>query len=125
MEKKELLNKEEQSKVTGGSDDNSFKEGTAGAYGCSGSSGSTVTATGDIINDSSLGVAIPVSWPNYHSYFGKTVLIRYGETVVLAKINDCGFLNGRDLDLQPGVIKSFGFSSCYEWGVRSISYCIQ
>ena len=28
----------------------------------------------------------------------------------------------RVLDLQPGVWKAFGFSSCNDWGLRTVSY---
>ncbi len=43
---------------------------------------------------------------------------------VLATVNDCGYMGGgsRSLDLQPGVWKAFGFSSCNDWGLRTVSY---
>jgi hypothetical protein len=28
----------------------------------------------------------------------------------------------RALDLQPGVFKAFGFSTCDDWGVREVQY---
>ena len=114
------LTDEELIEVTGGNNDNFLMEGIAGAYG---GSGNTRTATGEIVNDSSMGVAIPISWPNYHMYLGKTILIFYGGWAVSATINDVGVLSGRNLDLQPGVVRSFGFT-CAEWGNRSIQYCI-
>lgn len=82
------------------------------------------TATGDICDDNSMGVAIPMSWSNYRSYYGRTVEISYNGMTVLATVNDCGGLLGgkRSLDLQPGVWKAFGFSSCSAWGVRTVSY---
>ena len=104
--------------VAGGFNDATMMEGTAGAY-----SGSR-TATGETVDDCSMGVAIPMSWPNYRSYFGKTIMINYGGRTVLATINDIGALTGRDLDLQPGVIRSFGFTSCKDWGFRPVSYFI-
>lgn len=84
------------------------------------------TATGAICNDSSMGVAIPMSWKNYRSYFGRAIEISYNGKTVVATINDCGGLGGgaRSLDLQPGVFKSFGFSTCQAWGVRTVSYRI-
>ena len=112
------LTEEDLNAVTGGFNDATMMEGTAGAY-----SGSR-TATGEIVDDCSMGVAIPMSWPNYRSYFGKTIMINYGGRTVLATINDIGALTGRDLDLQPGVIRSFGFTSCKDWGFRLVSYWI-
>ena len=71
-----------------------------------------------------MGVAIPMSWPNYRSYFGRSVEISYNGKTVIAVVNDCGGLvNGtRSLDLQPGVWKALGFSSAKAWGVRTVSY---
>lgn len=106
-----------------------WKSGLASAYGGS-SDPSTpnpgTTATGATCDDSSMGVAIPMAWPNYRSYFGHAVEIRYGGKTVVATINDCGGLGGgaRSLDLQPGVFKAFGFSTCQAWGVRTVSYRI-
>ena len=124
MKTKEELTEEELKEIAGGINVNTMMEGTAGAYGGSDDYGKTTTATGEIVDDYSMGVAIPMSWPNYRLYLGKTVLINYGGMTVLAKINDFGALSGRNLDLQPGVFRSFGFKSCADWGIRSISYCI-
>ena len=73
-----------------------------------------------------MGVASPMSWPNYRSYLGHAVEIKYGGKTVVATINDCGNMGGgsRALDLQPGVFKAFGFSTCQAWGVRTVSYRI-
>ena len=104
-----------------------WSTGVASAYG-----GSTdpytpnpgTTATGAVCDDNSIGVAIPMSWPNYWTYFGRSVEISYGGKTVVAVVNDCGGMGGgsRSLDLQPGVWKQFGFSSCQEWGIRTVSY---
>ena len=69
-------------------------------------------------------VAVPKSMPNYRSYFGRTVEIVYGSQTVYATVNDCGPMGGgsRVLDLQPGVWKAFGFSSCRAWGLRTVKY---
>ena len=106
-----------------------WKTGIASAYG-----GSTdpytpnpgTTATGDVCDDYSMGVAIPMAWPNFSSYFGRTVQISYNGMTVYAVINDCGGMGGgsRSLDLQPGVWKAFGYSSCDDWGLRTVSYRI-
>ena len=89
-------------------------DGTLGAH----------TATGAIVSESSMGVAVPMSMPNYRSYFGRSVEISYGGRTVVAVVNDCGGLGGgsRALDLQPGVWKALGASSCFDWGVRTVSY---
>lgn len=104
-----------------------WRQGPASAYG--GSSDPNTrnpgrTATGAICDDSSMGVAVPMAWPNYRSLLGKTVEIRYGGQTVYATVNDCGGMGGgaRHLDLQPGVFKAFGFSTCQAWGVRTVSY---
>lgn len=106
-----------------------WKTGIASAYGGS-SDPSTpnpgTTATGARCDDNSMGVAVPMSLPGYRSLFGHTVEIKYGGKTVLATINDCGGMgNGsRALDLQPGVFKSFGASTCQAWGLRTVSYRI-
>lgn len=104
-----------------------WRTGIASAYG-----GSTdpytdnpgTTATGAVCDDWSMGVAVPMAWPNYRSYFGRTVEISYNGQTVYAVVNDCGGMGGgsRSLDLQPGVWKAFGYSSCYDWGLRTVSY---
>ncbi|WP_296009728.1 hypothetical protein [uncultured Adlercreutzia sp.] len=104
-----------------------WKSGVASAYG-----GSTdpntpnpgTTSTGATCDDWSMGVAVPKSLSNYRSYFGRTVEIVYGGQTVYATVNDCGSMGGgsRVLDLQPGVWKAFGFSSCKAWGLRTVKY---
>ena len=104
-----------------------WSTGIASAYG-----GSTdrytpnpgTTATGAVCDDWSMGVAVPMAWPRYWQYYGRTVEISYGGMTVLATVNDCGYMGGgsRVLDLQPGVWKAFGFSSCNDWGLRNVSY---
>lgn len=106
-----------------------WKKGLASAYG-----GSTdpmtpnpgYTATGAICNDSSMGVAVPMSLPGYRSLLGRSVEIKYNGKTVIATINDCGNMGGgsRSLDLQPGVFKALGYSSCQAWGVRTVQYRI-
>ncbi|MGN0302304.1 MAG: coiled-coil domain-containing protein [Anaerotardibacter sp.] len=112
---------------SGGSTSSGWKTGTASAYG--GSSDPTApvgshTATGAVVTDSSMGVAVPMAWPSYRSYFGRAVEISYGGKTVVATVNDCGYMGGgsRALDLQPGVFKSFGYSTCQAWGLRTVSY---
>ena len=112
---------------SGGSSEEGWLSGVASAYG-----GSTdpntpnpgTTSTGAVCDDNSMGVAVPKSMPNYRSYFGRTVEIVYGGQTVYATVNDCGSMGGgsRVLDLQPGVWKAFGFSSCRAWGLRTVKY---
>ncbi len=106
-----------------------WKTGVASAYGGSSDSGTPnpgTTATGAVCNDSSMGVAVPMAWPNYRQYLGRAVEIKYGGRTVVATINDCGYMGGgsRSLDLQPGVFKALGFSTCQAWGLRTVSYRI-
>lgn len=115
------------SSSSGSSSSAGWLSGTASAYG-----GSTdpytpnpgITANGSVCNDSSMGVAVPMAMPNYRSYFGRTVEIVYGGQTVYATVTDCGYMGGgsRVLDLQPGVWKAFGFSSCRDWGLRTVKY---
>lgn len=104
-----------------------WRTGTASAYGGSSDKNTPnpgTTATGAICNDHSMGVAIPMSWKNYRSYLGRQVEIRYGGKTVVATVNDCGGMGygSRSLDLQPGVFKQFGFSTCKAWGLRTVEF---
>ena len=102
-----------------------WQTGLASAYG--GSSDDTVgddpTATGTTVDDWSMGVAVPLAW-GPEAYYGRSVEISYGGVTVVATVTDCGGMNGgeRSLDLQPGVFKAFGFSTCDDWGVREVQY---
>ena len=107
-------------------DDSGWTTGLASAYGAEsdGTLGGT-TANGSIVTETSMGVAIPLAW-NKRYLLGRTVEISYGGRTVLATINDLGGMGGgsRSLDLQPGVWRAFGASSCFDWGVRTVSYRI-
>ncbi|WP_172137033.1 hypothetical protein [Adlercreutzia sp. ZJ473] len=101
--------------------------GVASAYGGSSdpyTPNPGITATGAVCDDSSMGVAVPMSMPNYRSYFGRAVEISYNGMTVYAVVNDCGGMGGgsRVLDLQPGVFKAFGYGDCYAWGLRTVKY---
>lgn len=92
----------------------------ASAYGPS-NAGSR-TASGTALTNDSFGVAVDVSMGYL---LGRTVEVRYNGMVVTTTIVDTGNLvasGGRGLDLQPGVWKSFGFSSENAWGVRSVEW---
>ena len=126
------LNDDSLEKITGGDcspipESAGWIETIARAYGGStDSSCSSSTATGEVIDDFSMGVSIPISWPNYYTYFGRSIEINYNGTIVLAKVNDCGSLgDGISLGLQPGIFRTLGFGSCNEWGTRQVSYRIR
>ena len=111
--------------ATGSTD--GWRTGVASAYGgwSDPSTGAVCsTATGAICNDWSMGVAVPMAWPDYRSYFNRTIEISYNGQSVIATVNDCGYMGAgsRSLDLQPGVFKAFGFSTCDAWGLRTVSY---
>ena len=108
-------------------DTSGWRTGIASAYGgwSDPSTGAvSSTATGDICDDWSMGVAVPMAWPDYRSYFGRQVEISYDGQSVIATVNDCGYMGGgsRSLDLQPGVFKAFGYYDCDSWGLRTVSY---
>lgn len=110
-----------------GGSETGWSTGVASAYGGSTDPGTPnpgTTATGALCDDNSMGVAVPMAWPNYWQYYGRTVEISYGGMTVFATVNDCGGMGGgsRSLDLQPGVWKAFGFSSCLDWGLRTVNY---
>lgn len=106
-------------------DTSGWLSGTASAYGGSSDPGcGTRTATGAAVSDWSMGVAVPMSMPGYRSYLGRQVEISYGGKSVIATVNDCGGMGGgsRVLDLQPGVFKALGASTCNGWGLRTVKY---
>ena len=106
-------------------DTSGWLSGTASAYGGSSDPGcGTRTATGATVSDWSMGVAVPMSMPGYRSYLGRQVEISYSGKSVIATVNDCGGMGGgsRVLDLQPGVFKALGASTCNGWGLRTVKY---
>lgn len=112
--------------VSTGVDTSGWSTGIASAYGGSSdpTSGS-YSATGALVNDYSMGVAIPLAWGR-RDLLGHKVLISYNGKTVTAVINDLGGMGGgsRSLDLQPGVFKALGFNTANSWGIRSVSYQI-
>ena len=115
-----------ESQVSYDVDTTGWSTGVASAYGGATDPGcGTITANGSTVSESSMGVAIPLSW-NRRDLLGHTVLISYGGKTVTAVINDLGGMgNGsRSLDLQPGVFRAFGADSCNGWGLRTVSYKI-
>lgn len=95
--------------------------GLASAYDVDNNTGGTTTASGAILTSDSVTVAVPAS---QYYLLGRTVEIRYGGKTITATVTDTGgFASyGRVLDLAGGCWKAFGFSSCYDWGVRAVQY---
>lgn len=125
----EYYNEIAQAQVSYDVDTTGWSEGIASAYG--GYSDASVaanarTATGDPVTETTMGVAVPMAWSNFRSLYGHKVLISYGGKTVTATINDCGNMGGgsRSLDLQPGVFRAFGFTNCYDWGLKTVKYKI-
>ena len=108
-------------------DTSGWQTGVASAYGGCGDASiadNQRTATGDAVTENSMGVAVPMAWSNFRSYYGRKVEISYNGMSVIATVNDCGGMGGgsRSLDLQPGVFKAFGASNCNAWGLRTVKY---
>lgn len=105
---------------------NGWTDGVASAYGGSSDPGTgSTTADGSTVSDWSMGVAIPLAWGR-RDLLGRQVEISYGGKSVIATINDLGGMDGgsRSLDLQPGVFKALGASTCDAWGIRTVRYRI-
>lgn len=100
--------------------DGEWMIGQASAY-TPGNGTGNVTASGEILTEDSVTVAVPVS---QRYLLGRTVQIRYGGKTVTARVTDTGGFAkyGRVLDLAGGVWKAFGFSSTSAWGVRAVQY---
>lgn len=98
--------------------DGEWMSGLASAYS---TAGGNVTASGEVLTDDSMTVAVPAS----QSYLlGRSVQIQYGGVTITARVTDTGGFSsyGRVLDLAGGCWKAFGFSSPNAWGVRAIRY---
>lgn len=101
--------------------DGEWMSGLASAYDVDNNTGGSATASGAILTSDSMTVAVPAS---QYYLLGRTVEIRYGGKTITATVTDTGgFASyGRVLDLAGGCWKAFGFSSCYDWGVRAVQY---
>lgn len=97
--------------------------GHCSAYGGATDPGTgNTTATGAAVTEDSMGVAMPLNLAP--KYYGRRVQLSYGGKKVVAVVNDCGGFGstGRIFDLQPGIWRAFGFSSCNAWGDRVVQY---
>lgn len=117
----ESANKADSSSSQDVETDGEWMCGLASAYDVDNNTGGTATASGAIITSDSVTVAVPAS---QYYLLGRTVEIRYGGKTITATVTDTGgFASyGRVLDLAGGCWKAFGFSSCYDWGVRAVQY---
>lgn len=114
---------------SGSSSNQGWKTGIASAYGGSSDPNTPnpgTTSNGSICDDNSTGVAIPLAWGDaeWARLKGRTVEIKYNGMTVYGVVNDRGGMGGgsRVLDLQPGIFKAFGYSTCMAWGLRTVSY---
>jgi peptidoglycan DL-endopeptidase CwlO len=101
--------------------DGGWMMGSASAYCVESNTGGDATASGEILTDDSVTVAVPL---DQRYLLGRSVQIRYAGTTITATVTDVGGFAkyGRVLDLAGGVWKAFGFSSADDWGVRVVQY---
>lgn len=92
----------------------SWKSGVASYYGIDDGFMGGTTASGAIVTESSMGVAM-LNVP-----LGTYVEISYGGRSVIAVVNDRGpYVHGRVIDMQPAVARALGFLSV---GVGTVQY---
>lgn len=92
----------------------SWKSGVASYYGIGDGFMGGTTASGAIVTESSMGVAM-LNVP-----LGTYVEISYGGRSVVAVVNDRGpYVHGRVIDMQPAVARALGFLSV---GVGTVQY---
>lgn len=91
-----------------------WKSGVASYYGIGDGFMGGTTASGAIVTESSMGVAM-LNVP-----LGTYVEISYGGRSVIAMVNDRGpYVHGRVIDMQPAVARALGFVSV---GVGTVQY---
>lgn len=91
-----------------------WKSGVASYYGIGDGFMGGTTASGAIVTETSMGVAM-LNVP-----LGTRVEIRYGGKSVVAVVNDRGpYAHGRVIDMQPAVARALGFVSV---GVGTVQY---
>lgn len=91
-----------------------WRSGVASYYGIGDGFMGGTTASGAIVTDSSMGVAM-LNVP-----LGTYVEISYGGRSVIAVVNDRGpYVHGRVIDMQPAVARALGFLSV---GVGTVQY---
>ncbi len=101
--------------------DGEWMIGLASAYSVADNTGGNATASGEILTDDSVTVAVPLS---QRYLLGRSVQIRYAGKTITATVTDVGGFAqyGRVLDLAGGVWKFFGCDSATAWGVRAVQY---
>ncbi len=99
---------------SGGTVTSGWKSGVASYYGIGDGFMGGTTASGAIVTESSMGVAM-LNVP-----LGTYVEISYGGRSVIAVVNDRGpYVHGRVIDMQPAVARALGFLSV---GVGTVQY---
>lgn len=102
------------SSSSGATSASSWKSGVASYYGIGDGFMGGTTASGAIVTESSMGVAM-LNVP-----LGTYVEISYGGRSVIAVVNDRGpYVHGRVIDMQPAVARALGFLSV---GVGTVQY---
>lgn len=102
------------SSSSGATSASSWKSGVASYYGIGDGFMGGTTASGAIVTESSMGVAM-LNVP-----LGTYVEISYGGRSVIAVVNDRGpYVHGRVIDMQPAVARALGFLSV---GVCTVQY---
>lgn len=102
------------SSSSGTTSTSSWKSGVASYYGIGDGFMGGTTASGAIVTESSMGVAM-LNVP-----LGTYVEISYGGRSVIAVVNDRGpYVHGRVIDMQPAVARALGFLSV---GVGTVQY---
>lgn len=87
--------------------------GVASVYGIGDGLLGSQTASGEIVTETSMGVAMKTV------ALGTKITIKYGDKEVTGKVNDRGpYVAGRDIDLQPAMARGLGF----EDGVHTVQY---
>ena len=99
---------------SGATSTSSWKSGVASYYGIGDGFMGGTTASGAIVTESSMGVAM-LNVP-----LGTYVEISYGGRSVIAVVNDRGpYVHGRVIDMRPAVARALGFLSV---GVGTVQY---
>lgn len=105
---------EQPSDEGGTADTGGWLTGVASHYGTGDGLMGGTTASGDIVTETSMGIAM-LDVP-----LGTYVEIRYGGKSVIAVVNDRGpYAHGRVIDMQPAVARALGFLSV---GVGTVEY---
>ena len=106
--------KPEETPDSGSNDAGGWLSGVASHYGTGDGLMGSMTASGDVVTETSMGIAM-LNVP-----LGTYVEIRYNGRSCVAVVNDRGpYIHGRVIDMQPAVARALGFLSV---GVGTVEY---